>query len=492
MIILIKSWRRHKHYQRWLITNCLRNYLKLQTAFEFYDQLLSKLYYLDLDPAMKLLESRYPQTGRPAVNQAEILRALVAMLACGEDSITVWVRRLRAEPVLALACGFDPDGVAGVGSFYDFLERLWSTERKARLRKPSRKPGKPRGKNKLPVRRPGIIKRLVDKALQGRSIHRRPEGLLQLLFKEIAVMPSARMGLLGDPGKLTIAGDGTPIESGSNPYGKRSCECVKRCDCKRIYSDPDARWGWDSYNEKYFWGYSLYVINTPDGPHDLPLHLRPAQAQRHDSVLSVFSLVELNELFEEFVFAKAIYDSAHDVYDIYRLHNEWGIEPFIDLNKRNMGNRKHRGPIRFTDGGVPVCPQGHPMVHWGLCRNDRLRIKWRCPLACGKVRSCETPCSDSAYGRTVYTKPKDDYRLFTSTPRRSKRWKRVFRKRSSVERCIKRLTVDYGTEKTRSRSRMAVFARQIFAAVNVHLDAQLQNRRFSFFELLKEMEPQAA
>ena len=46
-----------------------------------------------------------------------------------KDGITSFVKRLRAHPLLAVACGFEPDSVPGVCTFYDFLDRFWLLRR---------------------------------------------------------------------------------------------------------------------------------------------------------------------------------------------------------------------------------------------------------------------------------------------------------------------------------------------------------------------------
>jgi len=70
------------------------------------------------------LSPYYSNTGRPAKYQAEILRSLIAMTHLKIYSITKWVRKLRSDRILAIICGFDPDNVPGVGTFYDFLNRF--------------------------------------------------------------------------------------------------------------------------------------------------------------------------------------------------------------------------------------------------------------------------------------------------------------------------------------------------------------------------------
>jgi hypothetical protein len=94
------------------------------------------------------------------------------------------------------------------------------------------------------------------------------------------------------------------------------------------------------------------------------------------------------------------------------------------------------------------------------------------------------PCSPSKYGRVVYTKPQDDYRLFTKTPRGSKAWKKAFARRSSVERSIKRILVDYRIEQARARSVKQWFWLATLAALNQHLDAQINVTECSLLERL--------
>jgi hypothetical protein len=98
--------------------------------------------------------------------------------------------------------------------------------------------------------------------------------------------------------------------------------------------------------------------------------LRLVQGSRHDSVTFVFAWVELLKLYPEFTFSKALLDSAHDVYDIYRLLNANNTEAFIDLNDRSKGHTTYSGPLTVSDDGVPVCLANLPMLNWGF-NNDR-------------------------------------------------------------------------------------------------------------------------
>ncbi len=76
-------------------------------------------------------------------------------------------------------------------------------------------------------------------------------------------------------------------------------------------------------------------------------------------------------------------DAAHDVIGLYRLATQrWHSALVIPLNRTNLANYQYAGPLRLAEG-VPICLADNPMTLWDFCP-DRLRIKWRCPLAAAK------------------------------------------------------------------------------------------------------------
>ncbi|MGC8970573.1 MAG: transposase [bacterium] len=291
------------------------------------------------------------------------------------------------------------------------------------------------------------------------------------------------MGLIESNAK--ISSDGAPVESPSNPYGKKTCDCSKKgirhCKCKRRFSDPLARWGWDSYHKRYFFGYTLYAISTNNGRYDLPLHFILPHLYRHDSVSAVIALSQLKTIHPEQNFSYFIADSAHDNTATYRLCRFYGLNPIIELNPKNTSKEK---VASFDDYGRPICPLGLPMVNWGYNR-DRCRIKWRCPILASKKTKKqlgECPirelCSGSSYGRVIYTYPETNLRLFTNPPRGSKLWEDIYSKyRSSAERCMKRILIDYKLESARVYSRKQWIWRIAFICINIHLDAWIDSAR---------------
>jgi len=474
---MLGPWRSHAQFQDWLEEQLLSLLPQQEALIRFHAHALEKVYILDLDPLKKLILPRYSFTGRPAVNQPEIFRALV-LASHYKVSISSFVERLKVDAVLAIACGFALGHTPGVGSFYDLFNRLWLAYVPVNvLRDPYKKnKRKLKANEKLPPDNPDTVADLVDRVLGGETFTPGPERLLQKILLECAVKPSTKLNLLGDTQKLTLAGDGAPLETGANPFGKKICQCkqqgIYRCTCPCKYTDPKANWGWDSSHERWFYGHTLYVFTAANSFNDLPLLIHLTQASAHDSITFVQAYAQLRSLTQSFKFEKALLDSAHDAYAIYRLLNEDGIEPLIDLNERGKKSSADDA-IKIDPDGIPVCQAGLQMLRWGF-HEKRQRIKWRCPKFTDPA-SCpfQKSCSTSKYGRVKYTKPETDYRLFTKTPRGSKAWKKAFARRSSVERTLKRILVDYLIERARARSDKQWFWLATLAALNQHLDAQI-------------------
>lgn len=471
----------HSEFQSWLQKQISARLSTHAPALKLHASLLEKVFALNLDHAKPIMAELYSATGRPALLQPEILRALFVMTHLKVASITQFIKTLPANEILAIACGFEPVQIPPVGSFYALTARLWpGGPNPNRLRKPfpPRSKKKPKTGQKLQPQHPGMVQKLVEAYLKGRRLQNSPERYLQRIFAECAVLPSARLGLLGNLDDLVIVGDGAPLRTGASPFGQKVCHCkdqgIFRCKCPRRYSDLQANWGWDSYHEQWFYGYTLYSITSAHSPNDLPLLLRLVQASRHDSISFVFAFGDLLEFYPQLRPGKALLDSAHDANAIYQLLYHHQIQPFIDLNPKNQGNRTYPAPIEFDETGAPICPAGHKMKHWGFDKK-RVRIKWRCPFhgKSGHICPDKETCSPSAYGRTVYTKPAWDLRTFTPIPRNSQVWKKIYNRRTSVERTFKRILVDYRVEDARVRGKGRWFCRVILAAINQHLDAQL-------------------
>jgi hypothetical protein len=440
-----------------------------------------------------------------------MLRSCLAMMLCGETSFDEWVKLMRDEPFYALISGLDPADVPGVGTFYDFQDRLLHRPRQPRTRQQAPhyrqeqrdKTAHQKDKNDL---RPhdNIINRLADRILarspRPTSLAAVLEGYadvtslppweqtLQALFFACFVAHSVELNLI-DLDHLHVAGDGTKLPTWANPRGHKRCDCDNRgkklqdhCRCQRAYRDPLARWGWDSYRDCWVYGHSVYELTAYSLKHtcQLPLLISLADCNRHDSVQAVVSLYRAQETFGLSLDTASL-DAAHDALGLYRLATfRWQTALVVPLNERNKDHRHYAGPLRL-EGGRPICPADRSMTPWGFCP-DRLRIKWRCPLAAAKktddLTTCpffDNGCSGSSYGRVLYTYPQENYRLHTLIPRDSDLWQCHRDARSCAERSVKRKKYDFHLLETKTAGRDRWFFRLMLAAMGQHIDAWLSH-----------------
>ena len=470
---MLGLWQSHADYQQQIADELSIIARFNPYALPEYEKSISKLYILDLDPLKPIIAPLYSNTGRPSENQQGIFRAFVLMNDL-KLSLDEWINKLPKNRVLQIACGFVSGKLPAVASYYDFIDRIIKLDEKPRVKAKKRKPKKKFGKNKMPNKREGITQRLVNRILMGRRFNKRPEHLLQEIFAKVCVQSSIDLGLV--PSKVAISGDGTCIKTGASNYGRKICECTDFfCDCPRRFSDPNATWGWDSHNERYFYGYTGYFISTYNSTLklDLPLYLRLVEAKRHDSVSAVVALAEFRDIYPELNVETFISDSASDNYATYQLLDKWDINAVIALNDGKRGNFKYQSCL-VNENGVPLCLAGREMINWGFCP-DRCRIKWRCPRACGKCPYSDacSSCSPSPYGRVVYTKPEWDLRLFTRIPRGSDHFRSIMKQRTAAERVNNRILHHYGLENNRTRGKKRISFFATIAGFNIHLDAQL-------------------
>lgn len=492
---MLRDWTPHSVYQEKVRFKMLLHYEIQRSRLVALDKSISKLYLLNLDNLLPVLKPLYPAFGRPAKNQQGIVRSLVLMLDQQDYSITSWACKVASDPILFDACGFD-DNAPAIASYFDFIVRLWMADRKTHLKrklKVKRFTCKPKKKlkagQKLPPKHTGSVKKLVAKAVSGKFKNFCPEIILQKLLARCVVDTSFQMGLLGDKTSMSVAFDGSTFYSGAGHYGTKVCDCrskgIFNCQCPRRFSDPDARWGWDSYREQWFFGSTLFNVTASDSPYDLPIYIKMVQASRHDSITTVFAMDDIHKLYPAMHFKNFLADGAMDNYPTYDLLKHYDMVPFISLDSRSKAKFSYPHPsiLCFDDKGRPICNGGIPFANYGYSKPKG--IKYRCWFSVnGLLPPKECKCSESNYGKVVYIKPVFDPRLFTPVPRDSDAFKEKFKTRTSVERSNKRMFIDYAIESYDARSSMMRTALAAFAVINIHLDAWVKHKNFSFVDLI--------
>lgn len=143
----------------------------------------------------------------------------------------------------------------------------------------------------------------------------------------------------------------------------------------------------------------------------------------------------------QFNYSVFLGDSAFDKYDHYSmLIKEFKFnKAVIPLNSRNSSKLSSE----FNEEGTPLCPiDGTPFIYLGKAggKNRSQRFKWGCPkskqVGSSRICTCDNPCTDSTYGRCVYTYPDKNLRLYPGIARESEEWYNLYKKRVVVERTI--------------------------------------------------------
>lgn len=156
------------------------------------------------------------------------------------------------------------------------------------------------------------------------------------------------------------------------------------------------------------------------------------------------------------------YDKAADDEKIHALLQGRGVRPLIEiralwedeLDRPLPGMERLPTPLYYDEAGTVYCydmtaPTAvrHPMAYVGY-EKDRQTLKYRCPARqqnwrCPSERRCG---QGRAWGLTVRVPQEQDLRRFPSIPRATKKFERLYRGRTAVERVNARLKIFWGVD----------------------------------------------
>lgn len=244
--------------QRWL----RRQSRRLNPKWAEAAQVLLRL---NLDPARPIFAPLYAPIprGQLPYDPLCVLRALLLMLLLGYKSISERAEALRTHPRLALIAGFELYQTPAVGTFYLFIDRLEDGPYSQRPSDPQQRPSRQRKglfRRNLKAEKEQVkadkkakkadnpqadsVTQQLKEQLLNTADQPRPQDLqarLEDFLIRCGILPSAQKGLL-DLKNLHLFGDGSPLPSGSNPWGKPACKCrslgIYRCEHDRFYTDP--------------------------------------------------------------------------------------------------------------------------------------------------------------------------------------------------------------------------------------------------------------
>lgn len=475
---------------------------KVAGELELFEPAILVLWNLDLEPARPILQACYASSPRGAKpwDPVVLLRCLLLSLLVGQPRINKWVPQSRASTLLPLLAGIDVNDrrAPGVGTYYDFFNRLHdgpirrscdhqerpSVSERRRAQTPRVREEKP-DKTLDDDTRNSVTGRLVEK-LAATKEQGNPNNLqdrLGAILLEVGVIPSAHLGLLGDLDALVIGGDGSSLRTGASGQGQKTCDCDKdtRCDCPKLFSDPDAEWGWDSYHKSFYFGHQFYELSTSSGDHDLPLALRLDPANVTDFTASLECLDWLRKATRSrqlgWDIDIAIFDKGHDARPIYEWLIDSDMKPVIPLSKDAPAHHPSRIDIALSKRGVPMCEGNVEMAPWGSA--GKRRKVFACPVKARWIDQCpQAPQDDPQWvcrpdqkvGPTVSVAVNDNPRLFPPIARNSHRYTELAKLRSGTERSNSVKKETFALEAARHR-------RSSFWLIRLHLIALLQHAR---------------
>ena len=470
----------HSTYQNFVVENLRKYYPNPDALSRSTWDIIDRFWNLDLSYTDELMRSRYSVFGPRPRTPSGMQRSYLLSIDFKVTSLTDWAAQLKINPLYAILSGFEVGDTPGVGTFYDFLNRLWDSDsdnlnphvrpvKSKEVKKPKQKGAKAESVEKTTVEQ--LLKTLEQKSF---SIDEQPYGSLFRLYQKEFLEQSVKRELI-TPESLAVAGDGTPVMTSHRERRKRICDCAEKgitdCKCDRYFSQPDCNIGWDSSRDCFYHGYDLYMIVASDSDSDLPVFPLLNPASKHDSHGFLETYFRMKSFLPDFHVNKWLLDSAHDAMPYYLYCRKNGISPFIDLNEKRGIKVKYKDDFTIGKDGVPVCLAGLKMNHDGT-EPSKARIKYRCPLASRKNGcSCAHPCSDSKYGRTVHLAMKDNPRLINFPPRDSEAWKKEYDARTSAERSNKREKIDFKLEDGRHRSTKMWYCRLYHILMLQHMDA---------------------
>lgn len=418
----------HSTYQNFVVENLRKYYPNPDALSRSTWDIIDRFCNLDLSYTDELMRSRYSVFGPRPRTPSCMQRSYLLSIDFKVTLLTDWAAQLKINPLYAILSGFEVGDTPGVGTFYDFLNRLWDSDsdnlnphvrpvKSKEVKKPKQKGAKAESVEKTTVEQ--LFKTLEQKSF---SIDEHPYGSLFRLYQKEFLEQSVKRELI-TPESLAVAGDGTPVMTSHRERRKRICDCAEKgitdCKCDRYFSQPDCDIGWDSSRDCFYHGYDLYMIVASDSDSDLPIFPLLNPASKHDSHGFLETYFRMKSFLPDFHVNKWLLDSAHDAMPYYLYCRKNGISPFIDLNEKRGIKVKYKDDFTIGKDGVPVCLAGLKMNHDGT-EPSKARIKYRCPLASRKNGcSCAHPCSDSKYGRTVHLAMKDNPRLINFPPRDS-------------------------------------------------------------------------
>jgi hypothetical protein len=226
-----------------------------------------------------------------------------------------------------------------------------------------------------------------------------------------------------------------------------------------------------------WFGYKLHLL--VDVKHEVVLSYEVTDTKAGDGETLPSILSQAQKNLPENRIKTLAYDKAADSEDVHKLLSDEAITPLIQMRsmwqsepERMLPGHDGTSNVVYDEAGTLYCydkvsepPVRHKMAYIGH-EPERKTLKYRCPA---KHEGWECPMSSvcnagKSYGKTVRVDRELDLRRFPALPRATKKFERMYKGRTSVERVNARLKVFWGVDDGNIRG-----ARRFVAEVGVVL-----------------------
>lgn len=276
-------------------------------------------------------------------------------------------------------------------------------------------------------------------------------SLLRETFDEM----TRRLGeVVPDLGKHT-AGDATHLSSRRprSESGKQS-DLPQPTGGRKEYTDEEG-----NVTKVLEWfGYKLHLL--VDARHEVALGYQTTSPNVGDNEIVPALVAEAQSNLPADRMETLAYDMAADTNEVHEFLHAQDIAPLVEI--RSLWKDEHHRPLPGHEGdnvvfdelGTVYCydtssdpPIQHKMAYIGH-EPSRGTLKYRCPAMhegwrCPNHKRCN---AGKTYGKTVRVKQEIDLRRFPPIPRATKKFERLYRGRSAVERTNGRLKVFWGAD----------------------------------------------
>ena len=118
----------HSAYQDFLLAQ-LRKYYPVPDSFSHSTwDIIDRFWNLDLSFTDEFMRDKYSVFGPKPRTPSCMQRSFLLSIDFKVTSLTDWAAQLKINPLYAILSGFEFGDTPGVGTFYDFLNRLWDSD----------------------------------------------------------------------------------------------------------------------------------------------------------------------------------------------------------------------------------------------------------------------------------------------------------------------------------------------------------------------------